>query len=242
MVSVKRLGKLAVAAVLLPLVLSGCLRTNADVQIGNDGDIGTAVVQVGINKSLAKQAGVFNLAGFETYVKTNKKVVPGDECVFSESQSEYLMDCHTADVVDNEGQFTGITASTSGGKLYVTARDGALTEDLAEYDPHGLSVGSIMFYFDGEIESISAPNSKYRIPSSGVVAFDLDSGKFFNDNAIIVVTPHRSLGALYAGIAIGLLFLAGIIYVFTRSPKPRNPFVDSKEMPSTKPADSDSQV
>lgn len=234
----KRLAAVAVSAILLPLTLSGCIRTNADLRIGSDGDIGQAVVQVGITKSVAAKAGINNLDEFTQYINTQKRVLPGDQCTFDENANEYTINCTTVNVVDNEGAFTGITAANNNDKLIVTARKGALTEDLAEYDPSGQAVGSIMLYFDGDIQSVSAPNSAYRLPSSDVITFDLKNGRFFNDDAaVIVVEPHGDNTNIYLIVA-GLFAVLGLVLViFSRKSKSSNPFVDSDTdmAPPTKP-------
>lgn len=225
MAPTRRLAGVMLAAVLLPMTLSGCLRTNTDVQVGNDGDIGTATIQIGINKDIAKQAGIYNLAGFETYMKTSKRIEDTDTCTYDQDQDEYLMDCRTANVVDNAGAFTGISATPKDGKLVVQARENALTADLAKYDPSGQAVGSITFYFDGDIESVNATNSVYRLPSSGIIAFDLKNGKFFHENVTVVVAPKTDNTMLYVLLGAATLGIIGVAYLISHRRKACNPFV-----------------
>lgn len=225
---------IAITALILPLALSGCLRTNTDIYVGPEGDLGSAVVQVGIQKNVADKIGINNLNDFEEYITSTQKVLPEDGCIFGETHSEYTLDCLTPDIVDNEGSFTGITTRLEGGKLYLSARPNALTGDLSEYDANGEAVGSVMFYFDGEIESVDAPGSKYRIPSPGVVAFDLNNGKFFDGTAIVTVNPRPDYTIWYIGGVLLLLISGGGVYLYKRNQKTENPFISAvdKETPT----------
>jgi hypothetical protein len=223
---VKRVVAIAFLSVITPLALTGCLRTNSDVNIGSDGDIGAATIVVGVEKIAAKTVGVDSLESFEGYVRENKEIMDSDNCSFRETASEFVVDYSPDDVADGGGAYSGISTVVNGETLFVAIKEGSLVDGLPTNQLVETAVGTVMFYFEGDVANVTSPSSEYRIPSPNTVAFDLKNGKFFQQYTVITVQSHQSNIVLFSVIGLLIALLLGSVYWFNHVSNQRNPFVD----------------